>query len=156
MRRRHDAGQAAGRLLPQQASNHLSDVPSGMLRDHALLVCGNDIDTDAAGLRADPRLSGVIGALVEDHPQPGAARADARPYFGRVLADACREHEAVEAAQGSHERTNLARGAEYEEVYGFTCVRIAAAEQRAHVARNSGNTHEAAAVVEHVRDLASV
>src|SRR5260221_10912477 len=51
---------------------------------------------------------------------------------------------------------NLARGAEYEELYGFTRVRIIVGEQRTHVARNSGYTQETAAVVEQVFDLGSI
>src|SRR5215204_4660821 len=102
---------------------HLSDVLNSVLRDHPLLVGGDDIDTDTARLRCDRHLSGAIGVLVENDAQPGAALADARG-----------EHEAVQAAQGSYERADLARGAEYEQVQRFMRVRISAGEQRAHVA----------------------
>jgi hypothetical protein len=36
--------------------------------------------------------------LVEDDAKPGTAGADARAYFGRMLADAGREHQAIETA----------------------------------------------------------
>jgi hypothetical protein len=85
-----------------------------VLRDHTLFVCGDDIDTNAAGLRTDPDLSSAVGALVEHETQPGTARAEVRPYCGRMLADAGREYEAIKAAQGSRERADLARGPEYE------------------------------------------
>jgi hypothetical protein len=48
--------------------------------------------------------------------------------------DARREHEAVEAAQGSRQRADLARSAEYEQLHSFASPRIVAAEQGTHVA----------------------
>jgi hypothetical protein len=60
---------------------NLDNVPNGVLGDHTLFVCGDDVDTNAAGLRTDPDLSRAVGALVEDRTQPGASCADARPYF---------------------------------------------------------------------------
>jgi hypothetical protein len=69
-----------------------------VLCDHALLVRGDDIDADAAALCSDPDLSSAVGALVERDTQPGTARAEVRPYCGRMLADAGREYEAIKAA----------------------------------------------------------
>ena len=60
-----------------------------------------------------------VGMLFKGDDKPGTARADARAYFRRMLADAGREHEAVGTPQGSCQRANLACGAEYEQVHGF-------------------------------------
>ena len=113
---------------------HLIKVLNGMLCDHPLLVCGDYIGTDVAGLGSNSHLSRSIGVLVERDAQPRTARADARPYFRRVLTDASREHEAVEASQGSCQRADLSRSTEYEQFYSFSSVRIVAREQCTHVA----------------------
>src|SRR6266436_586443 len=119
----------------------------GVLRNHPLLVCRNDIDANAACLRGDPRPCDGIRMLVEDDAKPGTACTDARAYCGRMLADAGGEHETVEASQGSSQRANLAGRPEYEQLDGFMRMRIAAGQQCTHVARNPGYAHEPAAVV---------
>ena len=55
------------------------------------------------------------------------------------ISDACSpiprcEYETVEPIQGRGQGADLARGAEYEQLYGLARVRIVAGEQRAHVA----------------------
>jgi hypothetical protein len=112
----------------------MQTITDRVYRDHLLFVRGEDIYLDAARLRSDPHLSSSIGVLVEDNPQPGTPRTDTRPYFRRVLADPRCEYETVEAIQGRGQGADLARGAEYEQLYGVACVRIVAREQRAHVA----------------------
>src|SRR6266566_606410 len=98
----------------------------GVLCDHPFLVCRDDIDMHAACLRSDARPGGGIRMLVEDDAKPGTACTDARAYCGRMLADSGRKHETVEASQGSSQRANLAGRPEYEQVYGFMRMWIAA------------------------------
>jgi hypothetical protein len=82
-----------------------------VLCDHLFLVCRDDIDVDAARLSGDPKHSGLIGILIKDDPKPGTACADARAYFGRMLADVGSKHGTVETSQ-SRQRANLACGPE--------------------------------------------
>jgi hypothetical protein len=71
-----------------------------VLCDHLFLVCRDDIDVDAARLSGDPKHSGLIGILIKDDPKPGTACADARAYFGRMLADAGSKHDGNQVSPG--------------------------------------------------------
>jgi hypothetical protein len=99
---------------PTANPKHLTDARES-LDSPLLLVRGDDVDTDAAPLCSDPRLSSSIGLLVEDNAKPGTARIDTRPYFRCVLADSRCEYEAVEAIQRRGHGADLAYGTEYEQ-----------------------------------------
>src|SRR5262249_58448223 len=98
------------------------------------VVGGNHTDGVPVGLGRDPPPPRSMGPLVENNATQATRAEEARRYLRRVLADARREHETVEAAQGGCQSANLACGTEYEQVHGFACMRIVVGEQCTHVA----------------------
>src|SRR5207244_3367481 len=97
---------------------------------------GDDPGADAAPGAADMRAPGVVGRLVQLQPEPGGVAADTGADGGGVLADAAREHQRVQSAQGGGQRSQLAADTVDEQVDGLGRLRGRAGEDGAQVAGN--------------------
>ena len=86
-------------------------------------------------------------------PSHADASADPLADLGRVLADAGGEHERVDPAEDRGQRADLLRRAVDEVVHGQAGLRLAAAEQVAHVVADAGNPEQPGLLVEDVLDL---
>ena len=106
-----------------------------MVGDHPLLVSRYDVSCNPARLGVDAGVDAptavAVGVLVDEHAQPGAARADTGAYGWRVLADTRRKHEDIDPAQRRGHRADLAGDAEHEEVHGLARMRLAGRKQGA-------------------------
>ena len=100
--------------------------------------------------------AGLVGRVVQHHAEPGRGAADALADLGAVLADATGEHQRIEAAQRSGERTQLARDAVDVQIDREPGARLLAGEQRAHVARDARDAEQPGLVVDQLLDGARV
>ncbi len=98
--------------------------------------------------QAETRLPGVeirapraaFASPSSSMPSQADAVADSLADLGRVLADAGREHQPVDAAQNRGQRADLLGGAVDEVVHRQAGGRFAAAEQIAHVVADAGDS----------------
>ena len=97
---------------------------------------------------ADARPAARIGAVVEFDPEPGGCAAHARAYRGRVLADARGEHQRIQSPERGSKGTQLAHDTVDEQIDRLGRVRIAAGEQRAHVAGYAGDPQQSRLMIE--------
>src|SRR5262245_52443785 len=74
-----------------------TDNRDRVARDHQFLVCRNDEDRKTAGPCGNDRGAFFVCAFVDLGAEPPQPLDDERSDFGRVLADARREHERVDA-----------------------------------------------------------
>src|ERR1044071_8496396 len=109
---------------------------------HHLLVGRDDPRRDLALLPGDSRAVGLVRALVEFDAQPARRLADAPANLGRVLADARREDQAVQAAQHGGQRADLPGDAVDEVVHRQARVGFAPAQQVAHVVADAGDAEQ--------------
>src|SRR5436305_14035399 len=105
-----------------------------MLREHPFLISWDHVNGYRARCRGDSGLRLLIRKLVYTNAQPRTPCADARPYFGRMLANPGGEHQAIQATEGSGQCADLARCTEYEQVDRFASTCVITGEKRAHIA----------------------
>src|SRR5438128_4184601 len=84
-----------------------SEQAPGVLSDHQFLIGGDDPGDDSALRAADAWAAGVVGSLVQLHPEPGSVAADAGSDDGSGLAHAAREYQRVQPAQTGSQRPQL-------------------------------------------------
>src|SRR5712691_7104145 len=125
-----------------------------MLGDHQLLVRRDGPEPDTTRIGADSGLTMPVRALIQRRAEPGEPRADRCANRWRVLPDAAREHEAVQATEGGREGTRLAGDPEGEQLDGVARLRRVAREEHAQVAADTGDAGQPRAVIEHGLDLA--
>src|SRR5690606_21770584 len=134
------------RCLAESTARPPVQLCSG-LSDRALLVRREHQDVGLRIPSGDVDRAHAVARDIDAHAQPSRSLADALAHGGRVLADAGREDEGVEAAQGCGEGADLAADAVDEEVYRFSCMRIAAVEQGLHVSGNARNAEQAGLLI---------
>src|SRR5690606_28623331 len=120
------------------------------------LVGRDGVDRDPAAIRGYARAAGAIGGMIERDAEPGRPLAHARADLGRALADARREHEAIEAAQDCGERAELTAYPPDEQIDRGPGARVVTREQRAHVVADPRHALQPALVVEHALDRVRV
>src|ERR1700731_136267 len=91
-------------IAPSPVNFSASDHRAGVASDHQILVGLDHICSDTATRRAYARLVFPVGPFVQIHPQPSAGAADGTAHRRRVLADAGRKDNSVEAAERGRER----------------------------------------------------
>src|SRR6185312_6059379 len=125
-----------------------------MSRDHLLLVRRDNADLDTACRHRDDCGIAGISLFVDFNAEPAKAYANGDAYGRCVLADAGREHDAVQAAERVRERGSLPPDAVGKKLNGFRRSHVGARKQRAHVTGNTaGYSQQAGAPVEEVFHL---
>ena len=94
------------------------------------------------------RLARGVGCGIEVQAEPGQPSRDGLANGRRVLADASREHEAVEPLHGGRQHPGEERDPVGEVVERQLRPRVGAGEQLAHVVADAGEALEAALLVE--------
>ena len=122
--------------------------------DHQLLVGGNDVAGDARSLARDAARALGVRVGVELKTEPGEAPRHGLANGRRVLADACGEDEAVDAAHGRSQHAGEERDAVDEVVERELGARLRTREQVSHVVAYAGEALEPAVVIEQMLDLA--
>ena len=97
-----------------------------------------------------------ISLLIQRYSQPLGVTAHAGTNFRRILADAGRKDDGVEPAQGGDERAEFAPDPIDEQIDRFLGGRLAAREQRAHVAGNAGHAEQAGLIINQPYDRRSI
>ena len=124
-----------------------------VLRNHGFFIGCYHTDGYLAGYGADARSTLAVRMLVQPQAQPAESFAHGGSYPWRILADACREDDAVEAAESAGHRADLECYAIGEQVESLTRRRGIAGEQNADVAADPGKSEEARLIVEHVLNV---
>ena len=134
------------------------DRRSRMARDHKLLVRRQHPDGNATCRRADPRCvaGGGVGLRVEIDAEPCCVATNLFAQRSAVLADTCREHDRIHAAERRRQRAQLAPDpVDVERDRGLRS-RLVTRFERSHVARDAGHAEQARLLVDQLFDRTRV
>src|SRR5580704_1979918 len=120
-------------MAPSLPNPSASDQRAGVARDHQVLVGFYHICSHTAARRAYARLMFPVGPFVQVHPQPSAGAADGTAHRRRILTDASREDNSIEAAERRRERGDMADNAIAEYLDRKTRTRIVTGEELAKI-----------------------
>ena len=117
-------------------------------RDHEIFIGWNHPRQYACIRHRDPRTMTCIRHIIERDAEPPCALAYPRTYQRRVLADAPREHERIQAAEDRGERSELPRNPIDEKLDCLMCRWRIAGKQRSHVTRDARYAEKTRSFVE--------
>src|SRR5580692_12926665 len=140
-------------IAPSLPKLSASDQCAGMARDHQILVGLDHIGSDAAPRRADAFFVRLVGHLVQFQPQPCARMADGAPHRRRILADAGRKDNSVEATKRGRKRGDMTGSAIAEYLDRKTRTSIITGQELAEIRRNTRHPQHTRAFIEELDQL---
>src|SRR6266446_1484895 len=121
-----------------------------MLRDHQLLVRRHDKNGNPAFRPRSERFASCIRRRVKNDAKPSKCLRDAGADGWRIFANAGREHEGVEPAEGSREHPGIEPDAVDEIVDSESRARIGARLEVSHVVADTGQAFKAAVTIKKI------